>query len=175
MANKMGRIFSASRYAGALDAYIDYIKNMDRRGARVGEGDPRPPKQDLWIEPFGMKLATDILVKTRSSEPSWVSIGPALATRTIAALPGGKTELTLKGYKPPRVILKTGITATGVKKISNRTKMKYLSYGGKSLSAPFGRASGTDTIALAFTAIRTSLKPNATDKDRQVYLVNEEL
>jgi hypothetical protein len=55
-------------------------------------------------------------------------------------------------------MITSGRSNTGVAKTSAVTGMKYLSYGGRSTSFPFGRKDADDTLVSAETEIITQLQ-----------------
>ena len=58
MGARYSRILEAAKLAPQLDAFLDYQKNSARRGARVGQGKPRPTGMELWVIPFGIPVHT---------------------------------------------------------------------------------------------------------------------
>lgn len=166
-------IFQASRYAGALDAYVDYIKNMERRGSRVGQGEPRPEIVQLYITPFAIELATGAFIQTSASINGYNDIKAALGDGVKNTITAQQKSFKMRGYKSPRVNLITGRSDRGVAKTSNVTKLKYLDYGGKARSCPFGKRTATDTVSDVFTAVESALVGAAASTDRKVYLIPE--
>jgi hypothetical protein len=60
-----------------------------------------------------------------------------------------------------KVVIKTGVQPKGERKTSNRTKLPYLDYKGKSISIPFGRQNDTDQELAVFNTILNRFKTNA--------------
>jgi hypothetical protein len=65
--------------------------------------------------------------------------------------------IPVANYKAARVVISTGRSNTGVKKVSKVTGLPYLDYGGRSTSLPFGRANETDTMLAAFEEIKAAI------------------
>ena len=158
MAKRYSRILSAAKYYSAVDNYIKYITDPDRRGINVGNGKPRSPSQALYVDPFAVALANGQVVKQSASVPTWTARSAQFAGRTNAVKPADEDLIIkLADYKAARVIITTGVSAQGVKKISRVTKLPYLSYGGTSTSVPFGRKDAADTVTAAFLEIKTAI------------------
>jgi len=175
MAQRYSRILSAAKYYAAVDNYLKYITDATRRGSRVGLGDPRPKSIPLFIRPFGIDLAVAEFAKASGAEPTWNTHKASIGTRAKDALAAGNTALRLDDFQPARVIITTGRSATGVAKTSKTTGMKYLDYGGKSTSLPFGEDADTDDQTTAFTAIRTAILAAAGGTALSVTLKPEKL
>ena len=175
MGARYSRILEAAKLAPQLDACLDYQKNSARRGARVGQGKPRPTGMELWVIPFGIPVHTSQRVRATGSVDGFNTYGAreGLATRVDGELTNGLTPLKLTGFKAARIAITTGVSTTGKERTSNVTKAKYLSYGGESTSVPFGRANGTDTELAAFTQAKASIKGQS--KTIRVALIREKI
>jgi hypothetical protein len=126
----------------------------------VGQGEPRPQSQKLFINPFGLNLATGQVVQTSAAQPAFNTYRTALGTRTKGAAPSDENLIIkLANFRAARVIIKTGRSASGTAKTSKVTGQKYLSYGGKSTSLPFGQKGDTESDAqqAAFLEIRQAI------------------
>jgi hypothetical protein len=158
MASKRySRILTAARYYGAIDNYIKYIQDTTKRGSRVGTGTNRPKSKALFVDPFGIALATNQVVRQTASESAFTTYSSALGSRTTAVAPtNGDLIIPVADYKAARVVITTG-RGNGVKATSNVTGLPYLKYGGKSTSLPFGRKDAPDTQSAAFAEIRTAI------------------
>lgn len=157
------RILAAARLKGAVDKYLDYFVNTARQGIRVGTGSARPPSKDLYIIPFGQKIATGQQVKQTAAEPSWTKYKTDFSTYTDDTAPAGDGNvLRPANYRAARIVIITGRSDTGVAAISNVTGTKYLKYGGKSTSIPFGKNVAADEQESVFNTISAKLKLSAT-------------
>jgi hypothetical protein len=152
---RYSRIVSASRYAKALDNYIKYVSGTAERQGKIGQGTKRPPSKTLYINPFALKTTDKQYAEVSASETAWNDHKANFTGYTKESLVSG-TEFSLKasGYRAARVSLKTGASDSGTIKTSKVTGMKYLSYGGKSSSVPFGKKDNTDTESAVFDVIK---------------------
>jgi hypothetical protein len=157
MARKYSRILQAARYYSAIDNYIKYITDASKRGQNVGEGKARAASKILFIEPFGVKLGTDVEAQVSGSAATWNSRQAIFTLHTKDTIAGTVTPVKLEGFKAARVVISTGRSTTGVKKISKVTGMSYLDYGGSSTSLPFGRKNATETQQEAFDELKASV------------------
>jgi hypothetical protein len=64
------RILESAKYFSAVDNYIKYITDSTKRGQRVGNGKPRQPSIKLYVDPFGVPLATAQRVMVSAAEPT---------------------------------------------------------------------------------------------------------
>ncbi|MCP2727346.1 hypothetical protein [Limnofasciculus baicalensis] len=156
------RIIGAARLKGAVDKYLDYFVNTARQGARVGTGKPRLPSKDLFIVPFGQKVATGQQVRQTAAEPSWTKYKTDFSTYTDDTPPTGDGNiLRPANYKAARVVIITGRSDTGVPATSNVTGLKYLKYGGTSTGIPFGKNVAADEQESVFNTISAKIKLSA--------------
>jgi hypothetical protein len=155
---RYSRILSAAKYYSSIDNYIKYITDSTKRGNRVGTGDPRPASKKLYILPFNIDLATGQVTIASGSEQAFTTYSAALGTHTTGTAPADEDNiLKLGDFTAARVIITTGRSNNGVAKTSTVTGQKYLSYGGKSTSLPFGKKTDTETQAAAFAEIKTAI------------------
>ncbi|MEB3338971.1 MAG: hypothetical protein VKJ46_15985 [Leptolyngbyaceae bacterium] len=154
---KYSRIIQSARYYAAVDNYLKYITDSTKRGSRVGLGDPRPESKILYVQPFSVALAPKQLAKVSGAAPTYNTQESKMAGYTKAALAADEAAVDIDGFRAARVIIKTGITTTKKVEISKVTGMKYLSYGGKSSSIPFGRKTATENEGEAFLSLKTAL------------------
>lgn len=156
--DRYSRIIEASRYKKALDNYIDYVSGLKDRQTKIGEGGARPDRQDLYIKPFGTTLGTKQYAQVSAYDTAWTSHSSKFTGYTKSSLDTaeGDSSLKLKGLSPARLSYKSGIASTGTVKTSKVTGLKYLSYGGSSVSVPFGQKAGTTVESQAFDSIRAS-------------------
>lgn len=165
MADRYSDILQGARLKKALDNYIKYLSGEVDRQPNIGNGTPRPASKTLYVSPFSVSLASKQYAQVSGSEAFWTAHKSKFTGYTKESVDGGngETGLKLKGYRAARVSYRTGIKPTGVAATSNATKMKYLSYGGTSSSAPFGKKS-TETENAAYTDIAAEFEVNATAK-----------
>jgi hypothetical protein len=157
MAQKYSRILQAAKYYSAIDNYIKYITDASKRGQNVGEGKARAASKILFIEPFGVKLGTDVEAQVSGASTTWAQRQAIFALHTKDTIANTVTPVKLDGFQAARVVITTGRSTTGVKKISKVTGMSYLDYGGASTSLPFGRKNATETQAEAFDELKTAV------------------
>lgn len=156
---KYSRILEAAKYYSAIDNYIQYITDASKRGQRVGQGDPRPPSIKLYVTPFNVELATDQVAQSSAAEPSWTTYGSRFSSFTTATAPADAANvLRLRGYSAARAVIVTGRSGTGTVKTSAVTGLKYLDYGGKSTSIPFGKQAASDDQQVVFDTIKNQVQ-----------------
>jgi hypothetical protein len=165
MADRYSDILQGARLKKALDNYIKYLSGEVDRQPNIGNGAPRSASKTLYVSPFSVSLATKQYAQVSGSEAFWTGHKTKFTGYTKESVDAGANEtgLKLKGYRAARVSYKTNIKPTGVPETSNATKMKYLSYGGTSSSAPFGQKT-TETENAAYTDIAAGFEANATAK-----------
>lgn len=159
MANRRySRILEAAKYYASIDNYIKYITDATRRGQNVGTGEARPPSQPLFIRPFNVDLATGQLARSSAAAPSWTTYSARFGTFVTATAPADPGNIVkLAGFRPARVVITTGRSGTGTVKTSKVTGMKYLDYGGKSTSIPFGQNATVTDQQAAFDTIKNAI------------------
>lgn len=156
---RYSRIVSASRYAKALENYVKYVSGTSDRQSKIGQGTKRPTSKELFVTPFGMKVATKQYASSSASETAYSDLKTQLAGYVfddLAALTG--TALEASGYRSARISVKTGVSDSGAIKTSKVTGMKYLSYGGKSVSVPFGKSKDADVESAVFDTLKGKIK-----------------
>jgi hypothetical protein len=157
MARRYSRILQAARYYSAIDNYIKYITDASKRGQNVGSGTKRAASQILYIKPFNLNLGPNDRIIVSGAKPTWDARQAIFAIHTKDTLGAGLFPFKVDGFKASRVIITTGRSDNGIKKISRVTGMAYLDYGGKSTSLPFGRKDDTETEAEAFLKLKTDI------------------
>lgn len=158
MARRYSRILQAARYYSAIDNYIKYITDASKRGQKVGSGRDRVPSQILYIRPYALDLGANTFAQVSGAKPTWDARQAIFALNTKNSLPAGSVSVKVDGYSAARVVITTGRGA-GVPETSKVTGMKYLKYGGKSTSLPFGKSAvaATNTLAEDFAQIKADL------------------
>jgi hypothetical protein len=157
MARKYSRILQAAKYYSAIDNYIKYITDASKRGQNVGEGKARAASKILFIEPFGVKLGTDVEAQVSGASTTWTQRQAIFALHTKDTIANTVTPVKLDGFRAARVVITTGRATTGTRKVSKVTGMAYLDYKGTSTSLPFGRKNATETQAEAFDELKTAV------------------
>jgi hypothetical protein len=122
-----------------------YAENKD---PNVGAGEPRPDRKRLYIEPFSLPLAANHVMLDTALLPAWDALKIINPTSTYVkdVVGGTDTAVNVKSYKAPRIIRVT-LDKTGTAARSNITNLPYMKYNHTSRSIPFGKGTGTDTIA----------------------------
>lgn len=127
----------------------------------------RPPSQPLYIEPFSFDLATDQYAKVSASQPVVSARLSAVNTngvRTVTTLATAETAFRIDRFRPAKIMIVEGRSATGTREVSKTSGLPYKYYGGRRTSIPFGRATAAEDQAQAFSIIRTAIigaTPNA--------------
>lgn len=165
---KYSRIIQSARYYAAIDNYLKYITDSTKKGKNVGNGTARPPSQVLYVNPFAINLVAKQFAKVSGASPTWQSYATDMAGYAKAVLGSDEEACDIDNFRPARIIIKTGITTTKKIETSAVTGMKYISYGGKSTSLPFGRRLDTESESDAFTALRDKIFPKLTAASSRV-------
>jgi hypothetical protein len=159
MSRRFSRILQSARYYGAISRYMSWIQGQTTRGVRIGQGEPRPVSQVLYVTPFAIQLAAGQKVKQTCAQPSWNTYGGRFSTYTTSTAPADAGNIIKPAdYRAAHVIIKTGVLGQATVKTSTITGLQYGSYGGRSTSIPFGKATGSDEQLAVFSAIKTNLE-----------------
>ena len=152
----------AKQLAIYWDNYVNYLSNLDEQQLNVGNGTPKPPQIELYVQPFALDLDIEQYIKVNATQDRWNTWGSQFANYAKATLNtgGGEVSLKLRGVRPARMVIKTGISTTKTVVTAKTTKRKYVTYGGTSGSIPFGK-NGTETEVEAFQALKTLVQNNA--------------
>jgi lysophospholipase L1-like esterase len=144
------------------DRYLQWLQQPRTDG--TGDGEPRGPSVVRYLIPFTRSLGANGVVMTRVSQEAVSQMGTAIGSKAKATLGGNDIPQFIRKFKPARIVMISGRNQSGVVKTSKRTGLKYLSYGGKSYTHPFGRptANSTDTMYETYAEIRAQLaqQPN---------------
>lgn len=159
MSKHYSRLLQASRYQAALAKYVAYIEGRANRQPNIGNGKKRDTSQTLYVKPFATPEASTDLYKCSAGLTAWNTYKATLGGHALDVAGNGINVIKARGFKAARVVIVTGRSADGSVKESHITGSKYLSYGGKSVSLPFGRVNNTDTPLTVFNAIKTELTP----------------
>jgi hypothetical protein len=149
----------------ARDRLIQYFKG-EIRPTYPERGGDRPSTVDVWVMPFGLPFtAAARLLQTMSSTGTneLSSYASSFASTTP---PAAASRVVRPGLLVPRAAITTGRTQTGTSKSSKITGRPYKTYGGSSVSVPFGEGSGTDekseneVFQKIFAAVKTANTKN---------------
>lgn len=154
------KLAQAKLLATYWDNYMNYLNNLDDRQPGIGQGDPKPPQTPLYIKPFAYDLDTTQFIEANGTANRWSSYGASFAPYTKDTLGAGETTLSPK-FSPARLIVKEGLSTTKQIRTANTTKRKYVTYGGKAGSVPFGINTPTDDELDVYQTIRTAVLGNA--------------
>lgn len=153
------KLAKAKQLAIYWDNYVNYLNNLDEQQPNIGNGTPKPPQQELFVKPFALDFDVDQYIKVSGTQDRWNTWGAQFANYTKATLNtgGGEYSLKIRGVRPARVIVKTGISTTKTVVTAKTTKRKYITYGGTAGSIPFGK-NGTDSEVEAYQNLITAVK-----------------
>lgn len=156
------RVIRGQRGQAAKDKYINYLNGIDIED-NVGGGAAKPPSQSLYVRSFSGGLPNTVWLRVSASTSAWGNFGTvsAIASRTKETVATGNSSVKIRGFKAARVSKTTGIASSGTRKTSTKTGLAYLSYGGDSLSLPFGKSGDSDTYAAAIAEIEPLLKTSS--------------
>jgi hypothetical protein len=128
----------------------------------------RPPTQALYIRPFatqGVAAASNVYYKVSVGVQAWNDYKAKIGARAKATIANTDVDIPKSAaYRPAKVIIKTGISSTPTEKTSHITKRKYKSYGGQSVSIPFGAKDAAEAEAAAVAAIDLAIGAAATTR-----------
>jgi hypothetical protein len=169
---KFYRILRGQRGAAAKTKFLNHLEGLDTVSA-IGTRGNRPDSTELLIIPFGIKLGSDVLLEQSALVPSWTALKSAIGTHAKETPPASTTQVKLRGARAARISATSGITATATVKTSKLTGLKYADYGGKSISAPFGKTSYTSNEVEqdVFEVIKVSLGAAY----KRVHLIQEKI
>lgn len=172
MSKKFSRVLNGARYQQELTNYLKWLQGQSDRQPNIGKKGNRPASKVLYVKPFGYSLPTGVLLEVTGQLTAWDTYKPAFSVHAVDTLPSNTQSLKIRGYRAARVNIITGRTTAGTVKESHITGAKYLSYGGKAASIPFGQgASSTETEVQAFDLIKTSSEL----QNFKVYLIPEKV
>jgi len=171
MGKKFSRVLGGARYKTELDNYIKWLTGEAERQPNIGKKGNRPASKKLYIIPFGYSLPSTVHLTQSASLTIWDTHKSDFSAYTLDTLPTDNNALKIRGYRAPRVTIITGLADAGSVKTSHITGAKYLSYGGKSASIPFGKGSTTKSENDVFTTIKSS----DTFTNVRLYLVPEQI
>jgi hypothetical protein len=139
------RLARAKSLAVGWDNYVNYLSNVDERQDRVGQGGGKAPTIKVYLKPFTKSPATTQFIEGTANQALHTALGTPANTYAPKTLGTNDTSEKYSGFKPARVVKRTGVSSTGVRAVSQRTKLPYLKYGGTSSSIAFGKGGTTKT------------------------------
>lgn len=156
------RLAAGAKYKKAWENFVDYLENYDQRPDKVGQGTPKPAQADLIVRPFGTTFDANNWFAVRGTQSRWDTFGSDFTghTKLTSAAVPEDLALTVRGFTPARIVIRLNMLENGVKKVSARTKMPYLDYGGDSGSIPFGASAGSDEELVIFNTLKAAVIAN---------------
>lgn len=141
------RVLTGGRGALARTKYLDFLAGAQERALDPGEGEDRPESIALYIKPFAFPLPADHVLRESALVPSWDHCKGISPTQQFVkpALGESDTSITIKSYKPARII-RTQKGARQAQKRSEITGLPYRPYNNRSRSIPFGKNLANDTV-----------------------------
>lgn len=159
-----------SRYIGILrgsnetarNKLISYFKGEIQVEYTSRQGN-RPATLEVYVTPFGIPLETGKKLVQDVNSARWAGVSGFVAgftdeTHAVA------DQINVPQLLVPRASITTQRTATGTNETSKLTGLRYKSYGGQSVSVPFGAGAtaALSTPEAAFTVIFDRVKAAST-------------
>lgn len=176
----MGR-FSDIRRGGELklklDAYTNYLQNPP--APRLNSRGDRAPSKQVFLNPFGMDLATDEIVAVNANSDGYTKLAASVnlpATGALVAETSGTSTIRSLGrFRPAKVSTFENATKTKTTPNSRFTGRPYLKYTGEGFSCPFGRRNADDDINDCFGEIKKILRARQNLQVNRVSLTPERI
>lgn len=157
MGARYSRLRRAARLAAAATKLADYYDPTKPKPSYPSRSQPRPAYIPIYFKPFSFELAaTQVMRSTAQETGGWGAYSTAIGARAKNTLAANETVFFVEGFKPARVTVTSGVEDTGVEEFSKVTGLRYLKYGGTSVSVPFGKM-GTEAAAEAYSAVKAAL------------------
>ena len=127
----------------ALAKYVE-VKSGEKVIEVDRSADSKPKSFEvIAVKPFGLPTASEDKIETTISERTADGITAVGLSKANLGIDDDVTgALTLKGFQPAKAIVFDADGTTEANKVSGITGIKYNKKNGKSLTIPFGRASG---------------------------------
>jgi hypothetical protein len=169
---KFYRVLRGQRGTAAKTKFLNHLEGLDTVSA-IGTRGNRPDSNKLYIIPFGIQLGAGVLLEQSALVNSYAALKAALGTHTKDTIQAQSTGIKIRSARAARVSATSGQSTTATVKTSKLTGLKYADYGGKSVSAPFGKSSITATeVELdVFELIRASIPTNY----KSIHLIQEKI
>ncbi|MBW4551052.1 MAG: hypothetical protein KME35_08075 [Aphanocapsa sp. GSE-SYN-MK-11-07L] len=157
-----------SRYLGILRGTdneaatktIAYLRGT-RKVTYEGRRGNRPALRRVKVRLFDMPIADTKFLLENVNQSRWATVKPFVNTFTFEVESGDSPDdlLDIPLLNAPRALIVLDRSDIGTRKVSEISGLEYKSYGGTSVSVPFGKstASGSN-VNTAFSAIRTAVK-----------------
>lgn len=159
-----------SRYLGVLrgnneaarNKLISYFRGDIQVEYPSRQGN-RPATREVYVTPFGIPLETGKKLVQDVNNDRWAGVA-AFVSGFTAATHTEADQLVVPQLLVPRASITTGRSGTGTAETSKLTGLRYKSYGGQSVSVPFGEGAATDEKSpeAVFTKIFDAVKASNT-------------
>jgi len=141
------RVLTGGRGTLARTRYLEFLSGAQERALDPGVGEDRPPSVPLYVKPFAFPLPASHVLRESALSPSWEHCRTIAPTQQfVSADLGDDTAITIKSYKPARII-RTQLGAREAQRRSQTTGLPYRPYNNRSRSIPFGKNLANDTVA----------------------------
>jgi hypothetical protein len=121
----------------ARNRLIQYFKGEIKPTYPERQGN-RPVKEEVWVDPFGLSLSDGsklLQFMSITGEEERAAYVNSYCSKTT---PAPAARVVAPGLLAPRAAIHTGRADTGTRETSKITGRGYKSYGGKTVSVPFG-------------------------------------
>ncbi|MBE9155384.1 hypothetical protein IQ265_00790 [Nodosilinea sp. LEGE 06152] len=141
------RVLTGARGITARQKYLDFLAGAQERALDPGVGEDRPESVALYVKPFAFPLPASHVLRESALSPSWEHCRNIAPTQQfVTAALGDDTAITIRSYKPARII-RTQKGPRQAQKRSDITGLPYRPYNNRSRSIPFGKNLANDTVA----------------------------
>lgn len=147
----------------SLQNYVTYLTtprtpNLNTRGARAAQ-------RNVYIEPYGVDVATDEIFVVRSPVEGYnrlaTLINGAGTQSQVGDTAGAKTPNEVAGFQPAKLVTFENATRSVTVATSDITQNRYLKYAGERYSCAFGKKTATDDLLDAIEILRAAAKARA--------------
>lgn len=159
----MGKLIYTRLTGTRLTSFIEWARTEAKQHTvGIGNGADRPPATQLFVYPFNVKMPTGMLAKASALSTAWTAAKEQVNQYVVDVLPSGTAARGVRQYSAARVVHGISRSNKGSAKTSHITGASYLSYGGRSLSVPFGKTTATaaekevDNFRLIFARFATA-------------------
>lgn len=141
MRRKRGRYLAVLRGSDeiARNKLIEYLKG-DRDVSYPGKSGNRDPVRDIWVLPWYLGTPATTALRQEINSSQYSSISGFINNFAFVTAPPVSERLTVPGLLSSRVAITLQRQGSGTRKTSQLTGKTYLSYGGQTVTAPFGRS-----------------------------------
>lgn len=173
---RYSRIKEAARLQDALTNYHNYLQSQLTAEPISGTPGNREAQVDLYAIPFYYTVPSGMKIREQADETAWGNYQTHFTNRTTLTAPSAENIVDIRNYKLPRVSVYTGYNNTGAYRESQITSLKYIHYGGKTRTIPFGPHDTTtpkEAINTAYETIRNAIISAGGTPLPKVYLIPE--